>query len=446
VRTQQGAGRLLLLIVVAVLVVVVAISSRQRSPAPGGDVGDGPSAEAISQTAEEAQRSLVDYWTDQEPRIYNREFAPPAGGFQPKTPRSAPFACGGRRLTYDDLRGNAFYCSGGEDFIAWDAAQLFPQLTERFGEIAPAIVLAHEMGHAIQTRAHVDAPSVVRELQADCFAGAWTRFAETSTSDPVEIDQGSLDTAVATILTLRDEPGTRAGAQQAHGLGFDRVNAYQTGYEQGAERCADFPEEGAVVTELPFRTVSEAVTGGNLPYDEAVEVLSDSLNDYWTDALPQLRAGATFAAPKLNPANGNRLAECADERQPDDLSQYCAATGSVDWLSDRVERAHESTGDLATGAVLSDAWAEAGQVAAGLPSTGKEAGLQRDCLTGAWLAHLAQGDLPNSQLSPGDLDEALTEIVVSSLADDGDRSARGGAFERSTAFRTGIFEGTAGCR
>ncbi|MEU8226641.1 neutral zinc metallopeptidase [Kribbella sp. NPDC048915] len=436
---------MVLLIVVAALVAVVAIASRQRSPLPE-DTESGASAEAISKTTEDAERSLLEFWRDEQPRIYDREFTEPAGGFQPKTPQSGPFTCGGERLTYDDVRGNAFYCGAREDFIAWDAAELFPRLTERFGQIAPAIVLAHEMGHAVQARVGVDAPSVIRELQADCFAGAWTRFAENDTNDPVSVTDASLDTAVATILTLRDQPGTGADAERAHGLGFDRVNAYQTGYEQGAERCARFPDGEAVVTELPFRTVSEARSGGNLPYDETVEVLSESLNDYWAEAAPQLRPGATFDPPTLDPVGGAELPECPGQPQQDDFSQYCASSNSVEWLTDWVQRAHAQIGDVATGAVLSDAWAEAGQRAAGLPTTGKEAGLQRDCLTGAWLAYLAQGDLPSSQLSPGDLDEALTEIVLSSLSDSGHRSDRGGAFERSTAFRTGIFEGTAACR
>ncbi len=444
-RTQRGAGRLVLLIVVAALIVVVALS-RQRRLAQDGDGTLGQSPKADSQITAAAQRSLIDYWTDEEPKIYHRQFTKLAGGFQPKTPQSPAFTCGGQSQTYADLRGNAFYCSGGEDYIAWDAAQLFPQLTERFGSIAPAIVLAHEMGHAIQSRGRVEAPSVVRELQADCFAGSWTRFAQTSTSDPVRLNEGALDTAVATILTLRDQPGTGADAEQAHGLGFDRVNAYQTGYEHGAERCAQFPKQGVVATELPFRTVSEAETGGNLPYGETVDVLSQSLNSFWTSVVPRLRHGSTFTEPKLNPSDGDKLPPCPNEAQQDGPSQYCAATTSIDWLSSWVMKAHQQIGDMATGAVLSDAWAEAGQTDAGLPVTGKQAGLQRDCFTGAWLAYLAQGDLPNSQLSPGDLDEALTEIVVSSFADDGHESDRGGAFERTTALRSGVFGGPTACR
>jgi predicted metalloprotease len=436
-----------LLVVVAALVALIAVVSQYR---PGGrqggdDVPLGRSSPTTDVTAS-AQRSLVDYWTAEMPTVYQRDFVELAGGFQPKTPASRPFSCAGQPQTYADLRGNAFYCGAeGDDYIAWDAAELFPRLTQQFGSIAPAIILAHEMGHAIQARVGLEAASVVRELQADCFAGSWTRFAETSDTDSITLTDGALDSAVATILTVRDQPGTAAGAPQAHGLGFDRVNAFQTGYEEGARRCAEFPQRGVVSTELPFRTVSEALTAGNLPYPDAVELLSQSLNDFWSTAVPQVRRGQTFTAPSLNPADQDELPACPGDQDQNGLSQYCAATGSIDWLTSRVKVAHERIGDLATGTVLSQAWAEAAQNQAGLPTTGRDAGLQRDCFTGAWLAYLAQGDLPSSQLSPGDFDEALTTIVASSFSDDGRRLDRGGAFERTKSLRTGVFDGLPGC-
>jgi predicted metalloprotease len=444
VKAERGAGRLLLLVVVAAVVVAVALTHRRESGTDQG-MSLGRSSGPIAEVTSAAEGSIRDYWNAELPKVYHRDFTALAGGFQPKTPASRPFTCGGRPQTYDDLHGNAFYCSGGEDYIAWDAADLFPALMERFGSIAPAIVLAHEMGHAIQARAGVQTSSVVRELQADCFAGSWTRYAETSSADRVTVTEGALDSAVATILTLRDPPGTAASAQQAHGLGFDRVNAYQTGYEQGAARCAEFPTRGVVTTELPFQTVSEAQSGGNLPYPETVELLPDSLDGFWRDVVPQLRHGSTFTAPELNPVEGDKLPACGDSADTGGLSQYCAATTSIDWLDSRVEAVHEQVGDLATGAVLSEAWAEAGQRAAGLPTAGHKPGLQRDCFTGAWLAYLAKGNRSDLQLSPGDFDEVLVEIVVSSFAQDGHRTDRGGAFERTNALRTGVFGGQRTC-
>ncbi|WBQ04493.1 hypothetical protein [Kribbella sp. CA-293567] len=418
-RSDRGAVRLGLLVVVLALVVVVAlVSNRREGTGPGvGDVSLGRSSGSAEGVTDAAQQSLVEYWSAELPKVYDKEFVQLAGGFQPKTPQSAPFSCGGQQQSYDDLRGNAFYCGGpDDDYIAWDATDLFPRLADQFGSIAPAVVLAHETGHAVQARAGVKAPSVVQELQADCFAGSWTRYAETSGSDPVSLVDGALDSAVVAILTLRDQPGTAAGGQQAHGLGFDRVNAFQTGYEQGAGRCAQFPEQGVVTTELPFRTVAESRTGGNLPYAEAVQLLTADLNEFWTAAVPRLEPGQTFSPPAEKPSDQD------------------------------LQTVHERIGDLATGSVLSDAWAEAAQSELGLPTTGEQAGLQRDCFTGAWIAHLAGTDLPTSQLSPGDLDEAVTQIVVSSFSEDGKRTDRGGAFDRTKSLRTGVFDGVSACK
>ena len=89
---------------------------------------------------------------------------------------------------------------------------------------------------------------MVIELQADCLAGAWVAYAQTSASDPLTVDETALDNSIRAIPLLRDQPGTAAINPQAHGLGFDRVNAFQTGYESGAGQCATFPDGNVVVT------------------------------------------------------------------------------------------------------------------------------------------------------------------------------------------------------
>ena len=66
--------------------------------------------------------------------------------------------------------------------------------------------MAHEWGHAIQARSNFTARTVTRELQADCFAGAWSKHAQ---DDGVfEVTSADLDGALAGILDVRDTPGT----------------------------------------------------------------------------------------------------------------------------------------------------------------------------------------------------------------------------------------------
>jgi predicted metalloprotease len=429
--------------VVAAVAVMVGAAVANRTAdddVPVVKLGRGPAS--LDPAAAAVQRSLVDFWGHEFPTVYDKPFQQLRGGFQAKTPQSPPFSCAGRRQTYDDLKGNAFYCGGpDDDYIAYDATQLFPQLNNEFGGIAPAVVLAHEMGHAIQRRAEVDAPSVVTELQADCFAGSWLRYTEKTSDDPVDLAGGALDTSISTVLVLRDQPGTPATNPQAHGLGFDRVNAFQTGYESGARECAAFPEGRAVTTELPFRTVTEARTGGNLPYSEAVRVLSGSLDSYWTAALPQVAPGKTFERPDRRPLDRRPEANCVVEVG----AGYCSDGNTVVLVTPELVQAHERIGDLATGAALGNAWGLAVQSQAGRSPSGRESGLQRDCFTGAWISALAGDGLEGTSLSPGDVDEVLATIVAGSSDPAGAQADRGGAFERTAAVRRGLFDGVRAC-
>ena len=87
---------------------------------------------------------------------------------------------------------------------------------------------------------------------------------------------------------LRNQPGTAATNPKAHGLGFGFVNAFRTGYESGAGRCATFPDGNVVVTELPFRTPAELQTRGNLDFGTAVPLFVGYLDGYWAVTLPQI--------------------------------------------------------------------------------------------------------------------------------------------------------------
>ncbi len=443
-RGGAGAATLVLMAVVVAVAILIGVAVADRTAGdddvPRVELGRGPAP--LEASAAATQRSLLDFWGSEFPAVYDRPFQQLRGGFQAKTPQSPPFTCAGRRQTYDDLKGNAFYCGGpDDDYIAYDATQLLPQLNNEFGGIAPAVVLAHEMGHAIQRRAEVDAPSVVTELQADCFAGSWVRHAEQTADDPVGLAAGALDTAISTVLVLRDQPGTPATNPQAHGLGFDRVNAFQTGYEGGTRECAALPDGRAVTTELPFRTVTEARTGGNLPFSEAVRVLSTSLDAFWTTALPQVAPGENFDRPAQRPLDRRPDADCVVEIG----AGYCPGDSTVVLVMPELLQAHQRVGDLATGAALSDAWGLAAQSQAGRSSSGRESGLQRDCFTGAWISALAGDGTAGTSLSPGDVDEVLATIVAGSVDPAGPQVDRGGAFERTAALRRGLFQGIRVC-
>ncbi|WP_433714997.1 neutral zinc metallopeptidase [Nocardia sp. CA-084685] len=99
-------------------------------------------------------------------------------------------------------------------------------------------MLAHEWGHAIQTRANFQGLTVTQEIQADCFAGAWAADVAAGHSS-FKAETNDLDAALAGFLTLRDEPGTDKTNPAAHGSGFDRVSSFQTGFDGGPESARD---------------------------------------------------------------------------------------------------------------------------------------------------------------------------------------------------------------
>jgi predicted metalloprotease len=146
-----------------------------------------------------------------------------------------------------DIAGNAFYCSTKDD-VAWDSEQLLPELRSKFGDFVIPIVLAHEWGHAVQARSNFTARTVTKELQADCFAGGWAKHAQAK--GVFKANSAELDTALAGILELRDSPGTSKIDPSAHGSGFDRVGAFQDGYDNGPEACKAYRDDNPVVVEL----------------------------------------------------------------------------------------------------------------------------------------------------------------------------------------------------
>ncbi len=153
-----------------------------------------------------------------------------------------------------------FYCPG--DRKVYIDLSFFRELDERFGapgDFAQAYVLAHEVGHHIQTltglservsaaRQRVgeregNALSVRQELQADCYAGVWGRFAaQRNMLEPGDVEEGlRAAAAIGDDRIQRQSQGRVAPESFTHGSSEQRVTWLKRGLESGQlEACDTF--------------------------------------------------------------------------------------------------------------------------------------------------------------------------------------------------------------
>jgi predicted metalloprotease len=152
-----------------------------------------------------------------------------------------------------------FYCPGDQQLYI--DLSFFHDLKERHGapgDFAQAYVIAHEVGHHVQTllgvsqqvrdagrgksAAQVNALSVRQELQADCFAGLWAHAANI---DRNLLDAGDLEEALRAATAIGDDRLQReAGGQVVpdsftHGTSAQRVKWFSTGFNSGDIKACD---------------------------------------------------------------------------------------------------------------------------------------------------------------------------------------------------------------
>jgi predicted metalloprotease len=128
-------------------------------------------------------------------------------------------------------------------------------------------VIAHEYGHHVQTLLgtsdqvnrqqqrdpnNANRYSVMLELQADCYAGVWAKFATTTTDAGgqalfTSITDADIEQAVETAEAIGDDSiQERAGVEVnqdkfTHGSAAQRKQWFLTGYQNGdPKRCDTF--------------------------------------------------------------------------------------------------------------------------------------------------------------------------------------------------------------
>jgi predicted metalloprotease len=169
---------------------------------------------------------------------------------------SVESACGFARAAM-----GPFYCP--RDQRVYIDLAFYDELQRRFkapGDFAQAYVIAHEVGHHVQTlmgisnqvraaqqragEAQANALSVRQELQADCFAGLWAHHAQRSRN---VLEAGDIEEALGAASAIGDDrlqkrtQGYVVPESFTHGTSEQRMTWFRRGFEDGRlEACDTF--------------------------------------------------------------------------------------------------------------------------------------------------------------------------------------------------------------
>jgi predicted metalloprotease len=422
---------------------VVTKSGVDTSSIRGSDGGP------IDQLAATSMTDIEAYWQDAFPKTFGKPWAKISGGIYSVDTADAnakPPPCAEKA---SDVEGNAFYCPVA-DAIAWDRAALLPVLKEKFGEAAVVIVLAHEMGHAVQRRSGITPeverrqpdkyPTILIEAMADCYAGTFMRWVNDGQSKSLDIGVDALDSALGALITFRDPVGTSPADQDAHGSAFDRVSAFQDGYEKGTEFCADMSVDNRVFTQRSFTSTDDRARNGNLPFDEMLASVTPDLNTYFSAVVAQL--GKTWTEPKAQPTDSEP--NCSGDQGP---IAFCPGDKAIEVeVKGKLPELHEQIGDYATGTLLASRYGLAAMAAMGKKLDGDKASRDAVCLAGAYTG-MVLARQQGFGLSPGDMDEAVQVLLSYDYAarDVKGEWVLGPGFQRVAVFRGGVFDGPKSC-
>ncbi len=152
-----------------------------------------------------------------------------------------------------------FYCPGDQRIYL--DLNFYSELKTRFqapGDFAQAYVLAHEVGHHVQTllgteeqvrtaqsrasESERNALQVKMELQADCYAGVWAQNADTARQI---IEQGDVEEALGAASAVGDDTIQRRTQGHVvpdsftHGSAQQRMSWFKRGLDSGSVSACD---------------------------------------------------------------------------------------------------------------------------------------------------------------------------------------------------------------
>jgi predicted metalloprotease len=402
----------------------------------------------VDEQARNALAGLEDFWSATFPDVYGRPFEPLRGGYFSVDPGNADpreypqgVGCGAEPL---EAENNAFYCRAPNaphsDAITYDRAFL-ADLADNFGRFIPALVMAHEFGHAVQARVGSPASSIATETQADCFAGSWTRWVADGEAEHSRLREPELDELVRGYLQLRDPVGTSTAAQSAHGSYFDRVSAFQEGFDSGAEACRDHFGPERVFTQGKFRDDADELRGGDAPYGELWQIVESTLPAVWNQAFRDIFTD-DFTEPSIERFPGDAPA-CADAQNLELV--YCGDDRLVGIDEPALaEPTYDQIGDFAVATAVALPYSLSVRDQLGLSTDDEDAVRSAVCLSGWYAAKVYQGET-DADISPGDIDESVQFLLTYGNDPDVLPDVGLSGFQLVDLFRNGFLQGLDTC-
>jgi predicted metalloprotease len=253
-----GIGGIVLLLLVSALTGQNPIDMINTGSGPVDDSSVGTSGVS----ADDPQAQFVSVVLKDTEDTWNEIFRQRGDTYPPPTlvlfERATRSACG----TGTSAMG-PFYCPA--DRNVYLDLSFFRDLAQRFGapgDFAQAYVVAHEVGHHIQTvtglservaglrqranETQANALSVRQELQADCFAGVWGHYAaQRNLLEPGDAEEGLRAAAAIGDDRLQQQTQGRVVPESfTHGSSEQRVEWLRRGMEAGnLDACNTFNQQ-----------------------------------------------------------------------------------------------------------------------------------------------------------------------------------------------------------
>jgi predicted metalloprotease len=416
---------------------------RPNGPKPTGTV-DNTDGGAIDKLALLSINDIEEYWKQAYGQPLTGSFTPVEElvSYDSNSPDS-PAVC--RNETYRNV--NAFFTSRCH-LIAWDRGVFMPFGEGIFGDMFITGVLAHEYGHALQQMAKLVTrkdPTIVREQQADCFAGVYLWWVAAGRSPRFRLSTGDgLDHVLAGMITTRDPVmDSDTENDDEHGSALDRISAFQMGFITGIPACTAINMDEILQRRGDLPTTLRVDPNG-VPQTSEVAINKDTLS-----TLMELM-GKIFVLPQP-PTLSYNPAGCSGAKASPPAS-YCADTNTITvdlpalqkigQVANEKEHSLPQGDDTALSIVMSR-YVLAVQRERGLPLHSPWTALRTACLTGVAHRKMAEPiDLSSHHdlvLTAGDLDKAVSGLLTNHLvASDVDGVTVPAGFTRIAAFRVGV--------